>query len=263
MDLFESDGDSEPSEEPSQSELLAYLLHGSRQACDHEDETNGCNVTSEADEDVPEFAFQTSGRLPPIPTNEVVCSAKAGLEQSLGFEIHELNHLGGDDIPLPEAEGLREFREIAVDSGAELPVCDPEDMPGVPVEPHSGRKKMFVGAGGDKIEHLGTLRPNIMTENGAVTNTTFQAAKVRTPLLSVSSVEDKGNMTVFDENGSFIIPRHSQLLKKIRELVAATDHKIPLHRRRGIYTMRVWQMPAKKPSSADEGAAEGFSRQGK
>ena len=92
-----------------------------------------------------------------------------------------------------------------------------------------------------------------MTENGAIAKMKFQGANVRKPLLAVSAVADKGNLTVFDEQGSFIIPKNSKLISRIRQMVEETDHKIPLHRKNGVYNMRAWMMPETGPSFPRQG----------
>ena len=43
-------------------------------------------------------------------------------------------------------------------------------------------------------------------EGGQEGRFTFQAAPVRKPLLAVSSVNDKGNLVLFDGDESYIIP---------------------------------------------------------
>ena len=43
-------------------------------------------------------------------------------------------------------------------------------------------------------------------DDGRMTQSAKHVARVRKPLMSVSSVNDKGNIVLFDEKGSFIIP---------------------------------------------------------
>ena len=80
---------------------------------------------------------------------------------------------------------------------------------------------------------------------------TFQAAPVRKPLLAVSSVNDKGNLVVFDGAESFIIPGKGPQVAQFRKLIQDMTGKIQLHRKNGVYSMRAW-----KPKPV-------FSRQGK
>ena len=71
---------------------------------------------------------------------------------------------------------------------------------------------------------------------------TFQAAPVRKPLLAVSSVNDKGNVVIFDGDASYIIPgRGSPLVAKLRKLVNDIPGKVKLHRKNGVYNMRAWK----------------------
>ena len=79
----------------------------------------------------------------------------------------------------------------------------------------------------------------------------FQAAPVRKPLFAVSSVNDKGNLVVFDGEESFIIPGKGPQVTQLRKLIQAMSGKIKLHRKNGVYHMRAW-----KPRPV-------FSRQGK
>ena len=70
------------------------------------------------------------------------------------------------------------------------------------------------------MPNLGQLKPEMLLENGNDGRFTFQAAEVRKPLLAVSSVNDKGNLVLFDNEGSFIIPGTSTaLIRQSRDLV--------------------------------------------
>ena len=80
---------------------------------------------------------------------------------------------------------------------------------------------------------------------------TFQAAPVHKPFLAVSSVNDKGNLVLFDGEASFIIPGKGPQVSQLRKLIQDMSGKIKLHRKNGVYTMRAW-----KPKPV-------FSRQGR
>ena len=83
-------------------------------------------------------------------------------------------------------------------------------------------------------------------ESGSRAKVCFQVAKVRKPLLAMSSLVDKGNVTIFDKD-SYVIPSNAPELELIRELVAQAKSKIPLYRERGVYKMRNWAMPKSEP----------------
>ena len=107
------------------------------------------------------------------------------------------------------------------------------------------------------IKNEGELDALSVLEPGTKAKVCFQVADVRKPLLAVSSLVDKGNMTVFDAD-SFVIPAVAPELKLIRQLISQAQGKIPLYRERGIYKMRNWEVPQHaKP------AASGFTRPGK
>ena len=70
--------------------------------------------------------------------------------------------------------------------------------------------------------------------------------------MAVSSVNDKGNLVLFDEKGSFIIPGiNKDLISRLRALVKQAHDKVDLHRENGIFHMKAWKL---KP---------GFTRQGR
>ena len=92
-------------------------------------------------------------------------------------------------------------------------------------------------------------------ETGAKARVCFQVADVRKPLLAVSSLVDKGNLTIFDEE-SFVIPSNAPEVELIRQLVQQVRGKIPLHREKGVYKMN-WEVPN------SEVAMSGFTRLGK
>ena len=88
-------------------------------------------------------------------------------------------------------------------------------------------------------------------EDGRVTNSTYQAAAVRNPLMAVSSVNDKGNLVLFDNQGSFIIPGGNKaLVAQIRALVNKVPDKVKFHRQSGVFHMKAWKL---KPAFARQG----------
>ena len=89
-------------------------------------------------------------------------------------------------------------------------------------------------------------------DDGRLTQSTYQAAKVRKPLMAVSSVNDKGNLVIFDEKGSCIIPGGDKdLISQIRSLVDKVPDKVKLHRKNGVFHMKAWKLKS------------GFPRQGR
>ena len=144
--------------------------------------------------------------------------------------------------------------DIIVDSGAGATVCNPSHFPASAVtdSPGSLKGQVFAGPGGDRIPNQGQLAAETVLENGAEGKFAFQAADIVAPLLAVSSVNDKGNLVLFDPQGSFIIPAHNAaLIDKVRALVKQMTGKVDLHRKNGVYKMRAWRP---KP---------GFTRQGR
>ena len=93
-----------------------------------------------------------------------------------------------------------------------------------------------------------------MTAEGAVADTLWQAAEVRKPLMAVSSCEDRGNMCVFDREGSFILSANCPELAEIRRLIQMAKKKVRVKRVGGTYSFSTWRVPRKH---------EGFHGQGK
>ncbi len=158
----------------------------------------------------------------------------------------------------PETKPMRELREITVDSGAGQSVMNPEDMPGVKVEESEGSRKglKYKGPGSEVLPNLGQMVVTLMTLGGLVGRTTWQAAKVRKPLMAVSAINDKGNMVVFDSKGSAIIPGNTAEARQIRDLVQKMQNKIDLERKNGVFTLKAWL-------TAPGDNQSGFTRQGR
>ena len=150
-----------------------------------------------------------------------------------------------DLMPLaaPEKQGLKEMMEITVDSGAAQSVLNPKHVPGVDLEPSEGSKRglKYQGPGSELIPNLGQLVVSLMTLSGIVGRTTWQAAEVRKPLMAVSAINDKGNLVLFDLEGSAIVPSSAPELVEIRKLVKQVKDKIDLQRKGGVFTMRAWR----------------------
>ena len=145
-----------------------------------------------------------------------------------------------------------ELLEITVDSGAGESVCAHKHLPLCPLvdSPGSLSGQKYLGPGGEEIPNLGQITASMTIEGQREGRFTFQAAPVRKPLLAVSSVNDKGNLVVFDGTESYIIPGKGPQVVQFRQLIQAMAGKIKLHRKNGVYTMRAW-----KPKPV-------FSRQG-
>ena len=117
----------------------------------------------------------------------------------------------------------------------------------------SRRGQVYRGPGKDVIPNEGEFDALAMVQSGAKAKVTFQAAQVRQPLVAVSNLVDKGNMSVFDQE-SFILPGSAPEVAEIRRLIRQVKGKIPMYREKGVYKMRNWKLPSK---------TEGFTRPGK
>lgn len=189
------------------------------------------------------------------PVGKVSRATQTGLadEGEIYFDVEDGFDLCVVDLDIGACDttGLREV-DVTVDSGAGEPVCNPKSFPGVVVEPSAGSKagQVYLGPGKERIPNQGQFKADVILEDGGDGAMGFQAADVRKPLLAVSGVNDRGNLVLFDNDGSFIIPGTCPEVSAIRALVQAAVGKIKLHRKNGVFHMRCWQKP------------QGFSRQG-
>ena len=188
----------------------------------------------------------------------------AGTEECEGFDLMPLSPANLCQAT-PEELGLEEGPEALVDSGAEHPVANPRThFPGSVVRPSAASKKGLVyrGPGKERIPNEGEIAEQLMTAEGVVSKTVWQAADVRRPLLAVSSCNDKGNIVVFDNNDSVILAAQSPEVAQIRALVRQAQLKVRLQRKGGTYVMRTWRMPKGGTTPARKPRAAGFARQG-
>ena len=156
--------------------------------------------------------------------------------------------------------------EITVDSGAGDTVAPPTAFPWAEVKPSEKSKRGagYLGAGGERIANLGELSTVLGVEGGPFAKFRFQAANVRKPLLSVSASNDKGNMVIFDEDGSFILPKGTAELKAIRALIRNAKLKIPLKRKNGVFTMTARRADRARPRQQQrDGQQPGFPGPGR
>ena len=70
--------------------------------------------------------------------------------------------------------------------------------------------------------------------------------------MAVSSVNDNGNIVVFDEEGSFIIPGgNKDLISQLRALVQRVLDRVQHHRKNAVFRMKACMLKS------------GFTRQGR
>ena len=119
--------------------------------------------------------------------------------------------------------------DSVVDSGASAPVAPPTMLPGVPIVPSEGsrRGQEYTSASKHKLKNLGQQQIKACTEDGDPTSVLFQIADVSKPLVSVSSICEKGNRVIFGRSGAVV--------QNIR-----TGREIPFYRRNGIYVLSLW-----------------------
>ena len=89
--------------------------------------------------------------------------------------------------------------EVALDSGAVVPVCAPEDCPGYLLDESPGSKsgQRFLMGGGGTIANLGQKKLNLTDEDHNLCSV-FQIAAVTQPLMSVGKICDEGHNITFD-----------------------------------------------------------------
>ena len=89
--------------------------------------------------------------------------------------------------------------EVALDSGAVIHVCSPDDCPGYLLEESLGskHKQMFQMGDGGEIPNLGQKSLNLCDHSGHNVQSIFQIAAVTRPLMSVGRICDEGHEVTF------------------------------------------------------------------
>jgi len=90
--------------------------------------------------------------------------------------------------------------EVALDSGAVIHVCAPNDCPGYALaeSPGSRRGQEFLMGDGGTIPNLGQKSLNLLDESvGRDLSSVFQIAAVTRPLMSVGKICDEGHEVIF------------------------------------------------------------------
>ena len=122
-----------------------------------------------------------------------------------------------------------------MDSGARVPVADPKDFPGCEVTNSTGSLTghMFVTPDGTKLPNTGQFVVPPRLDDGRTTKSTYQAVpNVRKPVMASSTVNHNGNVVIFDEKGSFIIPGiNKDFIGQIRALIQRVPDKVKLYRK--------------------------------
>ena len=120
-----------------------------------------------------------------------------------------------------------------MDSGASAPVAPPDMLPHVTVResPGSKRGQTFSSASKHKLKNLGEQRIYTCTEEGEETEILFQIADISKPLVSVSSICEKGNRVLFGRAGGVVIN-------------GKTGAQIPFYKENGVYVLSMWMQDA-------------------
>ena len=116
-----------------------------------------------------------------------------------------------------------------MDSGACAPVAPVGMLPGCPIRENAASRagKTFSAASGHEIKRHGEQVVRAVTDNGLETEVVFQLADVECPLVSISSVCDKGNRVIFGQSGGVIQN-------------VETGAEVPFQRRGGVYALGLW-----------------------
>ena len=121
------------------------------------------------------------------------------------------------------------------------------------------------------MPNLGLKTVPLLMMDGVAKAATFQAAKVRKPLLAVSASCDQGQLVMFDNDISAMIERDSPEGREIRRLAKQCIAKTILERNNGVYTISARIIPPTKLSPSDRqrmkpttdvDMTSGFPRQG-
>ena len=172
---------------------------------------------------------------------------RAGQEASIGCLMKDASEMptGGKQVleMRKPAHPRNDWRliEAVVDSGAEESVADPKDIPGELMPSAMSRAgKSHVAASSTKIPNWGQKAVQFMTDEGHTCGIPFQCANVAKPLIAATQLAEAGNEVV--------LRKRDRVIKNL-----TTKREVKLHRRGGVYILRMW---------VEANSHTGFIRQG-
>ena len=120
-----------------------------------------------------------------------------------------------------------------MDSGASAPVAPPDMLPNVKIResPGSKRGQKFSSASKHKLKNLGEQQIHACTEEGDDMEILFQIADISKPLVSISSICERGNRVLFGRVGGVVINNK-------------TGAQIPFYKENGVYVLTMWMKDA-------------------
>ena len=149
---------------------------------------------------------------------------------------------------------------ILVDSGAGVTIADGEvNFPDYALEesPGSLKGQRYVGPGKDVITNRGQRRVNMRlgSENGPRAKTKFQDGPVRRPILSVGESTGAGNMLIFDQAESAILPVGSKEIAQIRKIIKKVKQRLTMVQEKNTFKLEAWVEPG-----TEQSPTSGFGR---
>ena len=132
--------------------------------------------------------------------------------------------------------------EAVLDSGAEESVSPAKSFPGRPVVPSAMSRAggSYRVANGQRVPNIGQQSVHFQTDEGFPGGLLFQTANIERPLISASQLAASGNNVVFSKTGGTIV--HEQ-----------SGRRTTLHKRGGIYVLRMWLPTDPDPSFPGRG----------
>ena len=103
----------------------------------------------------------------------------------------------------------------------------------------SRRGQQYTSASKHRLKNLGQQQIQACTEDGDPTSVLFQIADVTKPLVSVSSICERGNRVIFGRSGGVV--------KNLQ-----TGREIPFYRKNGIYVLSLWLCDAESAGFAGQ-----------
>ena len=158
-----------------------------------------------SDEDVDDLLNGSSERRLQVPAYLRDVLRAIGLGETLAplnlFEI-----VAADEPLLMAGDSWSDLEfEVALDSGAVVHVCAPEDCPGylLAESPGSKQGQRFLMGDGGTIANLGQKRLHLSDDDRDLCSV-FQIAAVTRPLMSVGKICDEGHNITFDATQAIV-----------------------------------------------------------
>ena len=149
--------------------------------------------------------------------------------------------------PGPKGDLPGKLMWLTMDSGAGKSCTSKKLASRFNITPSAGSRagQKFCGPDGEVYKNEGEVKLPFLTETGNKATGEFQVIDgLYKTLAAISDSCDRGNLAVFDNDGSFLINCESEEGRATRKITKEARQKLEMYRKNGVYVMPVWLQDA-------------------